>query len=121
MAHITISESIKQEIAERVVEQAHPGYSAEYQGEWYVVNGARLMHKQRNAPWSPWSDGDAVISVEDLVFWAGGADQDRADFDAGNYDDVNEVEAAVSFALDYVPDSYDAAAWDAKHADEYGY
>ena len=119
--HITISDSIKQEIAERVVEQAHPGYDTGYLGEWYIVDGARLMHRQRTAPWDPWHDGADVISVEDLVFAIGGAEADRADFDAGNYDDEDEVEAAVMFALDYIPDSYDAEAWDARLAVERGW
>lgn len=121
---IQISESIKQEIAERVVEQAHPGYSSEYMGEWYVVNGTRVQHKQRNAPWAPWSDAADVISVEELVFLYGGAEQDRADFDPTPSDDLSEnedeaermgYESAVAFALDYVPASYDAADYEARY------
>lgn len=120
MAHVIIGEGIKQKIAEKVTEQASAGYSAEAQGEWFVVNGSAVVHKQSNAPWVPWYDGDAVISVEDLVFWAGGADADRADFENG-VDGAEDFDLTVDFALGYVPDSYDAAAWEAKTADEYGY
>lgn len=112
---ITISDNIKQEIAERVVEQAHPGYDSGYMGQWYVVDGERVMHAQRQRQFDPWHDGADVISVDDLVFWAGGAEEDQADFDAGNYDDENEVEAAVSFALGYIPSNYDAEAYEARY------
>lgn len=115
---ITISESIKQEIAERVIEQAHPGYSADYMGQWYVVNGSSVQHKQRNAPWSPWSDDADVISVDDLVNIYGGADAENADFsiEASEYSDEEQVEIAISFALGYVPDSYDADDYEARFA-----
>lgn len=115
--HITISDSIKQEIAEKVVEQAHPRYDWGYMGQWFVVDGAKVVHyHQGNAQWSLWDDDVDVIGVNDLVFWAGGAEQDRADFDAGNYDNEDEVEAAIIFALSYVPDSYDADAYEARYA-----
>lgn len=114
---ITISEHIKGEIAERVVEQAHPGYMAEYQGEWYVVNGTRLMHYQRNAAWEPWADDDAVISVEDLVFLYGGGERENCDFwgeENEEYSEEENNEARVDFALGYVPDNYDEVAYAAR-------
>lgn len=118
MRTIQIAESIKQEIAERVVEQASPGYTKDYQGEWYVVNGSSVQHKQRNAPWSPWSDSADVISVDDLVFIYGGADVERADFsiEPSEYSDEEQVGIAVEFALGYVPDSYDADDYEARYA-----
>jgi hypothetical protein len=112
---IQISDSIKQEIAERVVEMAHPGYSADYQGNYYVVNGERVMHRQSNARWNPWSDDADVIHVNDLVWYFGGAKQENADFDptpAEGYDEETGTEIAVGFALGYVPDSYDQDHYD---------
>ena len=118
---ITINDSIKQEIAERVIEQAHPGYDSGYMGQWYVVDGERVQHAQSQRQFDPWHDGADVISVEDLLFWAGGAGNDRADFGVDNYDDEDEIEAAVLFALGYIPDSYDAEEWEAYVADQRGY
>ena len=109
MTVITIAENIKDEIARRIVEQAQPGYASEYMGEWYVVDGVQLMHAQQNRHFDPWHDGAEVVSVEDLVFIAGGAHDDHADFDAGNYYDDDEVDAAISFALSYIPDAYEPA------------
>jgi hypothetical protein len=112
---ITISDSIKQEIAERVVEMAHPGYNADYQGNWYVVDGECVMHKQSNAPWAPWSDDAAVIHVSDLVWYFGGAKEESADFDptpAEGCDEETGTEIAIEFALGYVPDAYDQEVYD---------
>lgn len=117
MANIIIKEAIREEIAQRVVEQAHPGYNADYMGEWYVVNGAAVVHCQRNAQWNPWQDDDAVIAVDDLVNIYGGADAEHAVFDptpAEGYDAETGTEIAVSFALGYVPAEYDAAAYAAR-------
>lgn len=116
---ISISEDIKEEIARKVVEQAHPGYSVDYQGQWYVVDGSSVQHKQRNAPWAPWSDDSAVIAVDDLVNIYGGADDENAVFsleDTSGYSDEEQLEIAVEFALGYVPDSYDAEAYEARYA-----
>ena len=110
MASITIANGIKQEIAKKVVEISHPGYSIDAQGSWYVVDGSSVMHAQANRPWNPWHDNADVISVEDLVVLFGGAED--CDFDPSPSDDVTEddaYEAAVGFALGYVPDSYDTA------------
>lgn len=112
---ITISENIKEEIARRVAEQQSAGYSVDAQGQWYVVNGAQVVHKQRNAAWAPWSDDADVIGVEDLVNIFGGADDDRADFTNGE-DGADDFEVTVEFALGYVPDSYDADAYEARYA-----
>ena len=101
MRTIQISESIKQEIAEKVAAQQSAGYSVDAQGRWYVVDGTAVMHKQRNASWSPWHDDADVIEVEDLVNIFGGAD---------------DYEAAVDFALGYVPDNYDAEAYENRYA-----
>lgn len=114
---IAIAESIKNEIAEKVVEQAHPGYSKGAQGQWYVVNGEKVVHAQESRAWNPWNDDDHAISVEDLVFEFGGAESDNADFDPSPSDDIDDdteeaaYERAVEFALDYVPSSYVVAAW----------
>lgn len=105
--NITINESIKQEIAEKVVEQSSAGYSHDAQGSWYVVDGERVVHAQARRPWNPWSDDADVIGVEDLVNIYGGAEADRALF----WDDREgneQYDAQVDFALSYVPDSYDA-------------
>lgn len=117
MRTVTISESIKQEIAERIVEQAHPGYSSDYQGQWYVVDGSSVQHKQRNAPWAPWADDSDVIAVDDLVFIYGGAATENAKFEieASEYSDEEQIDIAVSFALGYVPDSYDADDYRARN------
>lgn len=117
MRIITISERIKQEIAEKVCEQASPGYSSDAQGEWFVVNGTAVMHKQRNAPWAPWPDDADVIAVDNLVNLFGGGS--RCDFDPTVCDvqitDADAWEIAVRFALDYVPNSYDAEAYEAQY------
>lgn len=107
MTIITISESIKQAIAEKVAEQASAGYSADAQGEWYVVNGTAVVHKQRTAAWTPWSDDDQVIAVDDLVNLYGGAEAEQADFENG-VDGADDFDLTVDFALGYVPSQYDA-------------
>lgn len=123
---ITISENIKGEIAERVVEQAHPGYMAEYQGEWYVVNGTRLMHHQSNAQWTPWQDDDDVISVDDLVMLYGGGEADNAEFgnyartqiDWTAYDEDMDLWRPAYFAVDSNdpnPDDYEIVDWAEEH------
>lgn len=113
---ISISEDIKQEIAEKVAQQASAGYSVDAQGEWYVVDGERVVHAQRNRPWNPWSDDADVIAVDDLVFLYGGAEQEHADFENG-VDGADDWEPAVDFALGYVPSSYDAADYEARYAE----
>lgn len=115
MRTIQISESIKQEIAEKVAQQQSAGYSVDAQGQWYVVDGEEVMHAQRNRPWNPWHDSADVISVEDLVNIYGGAEEDRAEFTNGE-DGADDYEVAVDFALGYVPDSYDAEAYEARDA-----
>lgn len=66
MTTITINPSIKGDIAEKIVEQAHPGYSAEYMGAWFT-DGDRLYHRESHAPWNPWSDDAVVVAVDDLI------------------------------------------------------
>lgn len=107
MATITIAESIKSEIARRVAEQAGAGYSKDAQGEWYVIDGERVVHAQPNRPWNPWHDDAQVIDVETLVFEFGGAEAEHADFENG-VDGADDFEAAADFAFNYVPDSYEA-------------
>jgi hypothetical protein len=104
---ITISESIKQEIAEKVAEQASAGYSPDAQGNWYVVDGERVVwHNNATAQWKPWSDDAAVIHVNDLVWYFGGAKEENADFENG-VDGADDFDLTVDFALGYVPNSYD--------------
>lgn len=117
--HIVISDSIRQEIAARVVEQAHPGYHR--QGYYYVVDGERVMYAETTRQFDPWHDDADVIGVDDLVFIFGGAEADRADFDPTSDDpDVDEetaAEIAVDFARGYVPDSYDAEVYEAYYGE----
>lgn len=103
---ITISESIKQEIAEKVAEQASAGYSPDAQGNWYVVDGERVMHYESTAAWKPWNDDASVIHVNDLVWYFGGAKEENADFENG-VDGADDFDLTVEFALGYVPNSYD--------------
>ena len=102
---ITIEEGIKQEIAERVVEEATPGYNPALHGQWFVVDGQEVVHRASNAPWNPWPDDRGVISVSDLVWFFGGGEAEGADFSP-----FGEWEIAVEFALGYVPDAYDPSA-----------
>lgn len=111
---VTISNDIKQEIAEHVVEQARPGYMKDYQGEWFVVNGEQLIHRQSTAQWNPWPDSANVIKVDDLVFLYGGAEDERCDFWGDDDDSVEQNELRVEFALGYVPDNYDADDYKAR-------
>lgn len=113
MTQIIIINDIKEEIARKVVEQASAGYSKAAQGEWFVIDGASVMHRDETAQWNPWHDGATVISVDDLVGLYGGADAEHADFDPGE-----DVDSAVQFALDYVPDSYDSADYAARFPTE---
>lgn len=108
---VTISDSIKQEIAEKVAEQASAGYSPDAQGNWYVVDGARVTHYSSTAAWKPWHDDADVIHVNDLVWYFGGAEQERADFENG-VDGADDFDLTVEFALGYVPDSYDQDRYD---------
>ena len=112
---ITISESIKQEIAEKVAEQASAGYSADAQGNWYVVDGDRVMHCENTAAWKPWNDDANVIHVNDLVWYFGGAREERADFENG-VDGADDYDLTVEFAMSYVPDSYDQDVIDGMEA-----
>lgn len=111
MARITISDSIKQEIAEKVCEQAAPGYEKLAQGQWFVVNGEKVVHAQEHRSWDPWHEDDEVVAVDDLLWYCGGARREHADFDPspaeGEYDEATAWEIAVEFALGYVPDAYD--------------
>lgn len=112
---IIIKEDIKQEIAEKVALQAGAGYMKDFHGEWFVVDGTEVVHRASNAPWNPWHDGADVISVEDLVFEFGGAEQEGADFKNG-VGRADDFDVTVAFASGYVPDSYDADAWDRRRA-----
>jgi len=103
-----INPTIRREIAEKVVEQAHPGYSYPYQGQWYT-DGQRLYHVEEHAPWMPWSDDAVVVSVDDLVFEYGGAD-DSCDFSPVDERDGSDItEAAIDFCLAYVPSQIEIA------------
>lgn len=117
MAVITISEGIKQEIAERVAEQASAGYNYDVQGEWYVVNGSAVVHQEKTAQWNNWNDDDNVIAVDDLVAIYGGADDDHADFENG-VDGADDFDLTVEFVLGYVPSEYDADDYAARWTDE---
>ena len=111
MKHIiTISETIKQEIAEKVALQASAGYDSDVMGTWYVVDGAAVMHYNSSDAWKPWADDAATINVNDLVNLFGGAEDDLADFENG-VDGADDYDLAVEFALGYVPDSYDATEY----------
>jgi hypothetical protein len=113
MRNIKISEGIKGEIAEKVTTQASAGYSKGAQGEWFVVNGTSVQHKEQTAAWVPWSDDADVISVDDLVFIYGGAEAESADFENG-LNGADDYDITVEFALGYVPSSYDAADYEAR-------
>lgn len=104
-----ISSAIRRNIAEKVVEQAHPGYSKMAQGEWYT-DGERLYHAEDNRAWDPWPDGALVISVDDLVYEFGGAQEAHCDFSP-----------AIESGID---DRYDALKernWDEWTTDEQAY
>lgn len=108
---LPINPAIRREIAEKVVAQAHPGYSKAAQGEWYT-DGARLYHVEDTAPWLPWSDDAVVVSVDRLVYAYGGAGEDRCDFNpqnAGGEDDDEYTEAAIDFCFHYVPEQVEIA------------
>lgn len=98
---MNIAETHRREIAEKVVEQAHPGYSKMAQGEWYS-DGMRLYHAQENRAWNPWPDSTQAFSVETLVYAWGGAYAENCDFSIES-DDPEDLEQAVAFCLDYVP------------------
>ena len=102
---ITIEEGIKQEIAERVVEEATPGYNPALHGQWFVVDGEAVVHRASDARWNPWPDGSEAIGVSDLVWFFGGGEAEGADFSP-----FGEWEIAVEFALGYVPDAYEPSA-----------
>jgi hypothetical protein len=116
MTIITISEHIKGEIAEKVALECSAGYDSDVQGLWYVVNGSSVVHYNSSDAWTPWSDDDATINVNDLAWHFGGAEGEGADFENG-VDGADDHEQAVEFALGYVPDSYDADDWAAHFGD----
>lgn len=96
-----MAETHQHDIAEKVVEQAHPGYSKMVQGEWYS-DGTRLYHAQANRAWNSWPDQTQVFNVDTLVYDWGGAQAENCDFSVES-DDPDELEQAVIFCLDYVP------------------
>lgn len=104
---MTIEPAIKRAIAEKVVEQAHPGYSKAAQGQWFT-DGKRLYHAAEQRPWNPWPDNASVVSVDELVQHYGGAEKDHARFETEDgVSGVSEEEAteiAVDFCLQYIPD-----------------
>ena len=115
MKHIiTISETIKQAIAEKVALQASAGYDSDVMGRWYVVDGDDVIHCETHAAWNPWPDDAATINVNDLVNLFGGAEDDLADFENG-VDGADDYDLAVEFALGYVPDSYDATEYEERY------
>ena len=81
MTTFTIKPEIRQEIAEAIVKQSHPGYDTRYYGEYYAVDTDgdneldAVMFKGATAQWEPWSGGDAAIAVSDFYQDSG------ADFD----------------------------------------
>lgn len=111
MTTILIHDHIKREIAEKVVQQARPDYNKAAHGEWFVVDGEKVMSHGRIATgWSPWAATAHVISVDDLVFQVGGAARDNASFDPSPTPGETEEQAyerAIAAALACIPDSYD--------------
>lgn len=107
MAVIQIDPAIKEEIALCLVHEQSAGYDRQYMGEWYVVDGKRVAHAELNRQFDPWHDEAKVISVDELIFEVGGAEEDGATFDTPSPCSDEEFEAVVSFAYFYVPDSYE--------------
>ncbi len=75
---MNISKTIKRELAEKAVIVSAPGYDSEWQGAYYAVDtdgdgmADAIMHKQANAPWSPWHDEAEAVSID--FFFDGGID-----------------------------------------------
>lgn len=112
MTTIKINPSIKREIAEKIILENSAGYSTEYQGSYYVIDGERVIYAQSNRPWDPWPDSAEVIGIDALVAEVGGANAEGVSFarEAGEADDDDAIQNAIDFALAYVPDEYDPAA-----------
>jgi len=115
---VKIDPKIKREIAEKVMLENSAGYSRQFQGSYYLVNGIKIMHCQSNAPWAPWADNARVISLDFLINEIGGASKERANF---SDEDFNENECtreeydsnALDFIEGYIPSQYDQAIVDA--------
>lgn len=108
MTTYTISMNIRQEIAEAIVAEAHPGYNRDAQGWHYVVDtdGDKVfdavMAKEANAPWNPWHDNAYAVSIYNLM-----ADS-TADFSPVDEDGNEMYEDALMLALDEMPEEWES-------------
>lgn len=107
MSAYTISKDIKNEVAEAIVAEAHPGYNRDAQGWHYVVDtdGDKVfdavMVKEGNAPWNPWHDNACAVSVYELM------ENSTADFSPVDYDGNEMYEDAIMLALDEMPEEWE--------------
>ena len=106
---IKIDPSIKRQIAQAVVAEAHPGFSSQYMASHFVVNGNRVVAAEPNRQWDPWPDNANIIGVDYLVNEVGGARQDNITFGDDNMDNWDEdgLAETIEFTEGYVPDEYD--------------
>lgn len=114
MSTYKISESIRREIAEAIVNQSDPGFAIGYAAEAYAVdtNGDGTLDtvylKEPNAPWNPWHDNAVAISVEDIYAEVAASFDPTPDMDEP--EELNEEEwaeayfkEAVDFAVNEQP------------------
>jgi len=115
-----IKEIIRREIAERIVEQSGPGYDTDFMGEYYAVDTDgdgmfdAVMHKEEQAPWSPWSDDAVVVAVADFYIYSDCDFDPTPDEDLiGDMDPDDDPaydaaeEAAIDLAYSELPEEYE--------------
>jgi hypothetical protein len=111
MAIIDIRTEIKPEIVEKAMKQIDPGYCRAARGEWFVVDGEKVMH-HGHTNWTPWPGTASVISVEDLVFGLGGITYDEMRLAAMPHADETDAQAherVTALLLNAIPPWYDTA------------
>lgn len=109
MAIVNIRTEIKPEIVAKALKQIDPTYSRTARGEWFVVDGEKVMHHGHTA-WTPWPGTANVISVEDLVFGLGGITRDELYLEAMPHvgeTDEQAQERVTTLLLNAIPAWYD--------------
>ena len=100
---VKVSESpaFRLELAQRIVQQAHPGYSSMAQGSWYCDPVTdELFHTEVNRQWNPWPDSVdwRIVGIEEL-FDPSNDYSDEVDWEVQFGDIWDLVEEMVSVTM----------------------
>lgn len=63
---VTLSADVKREVAEAIVDLAHPGHSKQYNGNHYT-DGVQVWWNVSSSQFSPWADDAEIACVDEFV------------------------------------------------------